>query len=137
MIDLGILLVLHTINGCSTIDYAITSNNLFSDVIYFTVHPLSLLPNHYPISFALRTGKFSIQPNSGGFLNSKPQSFKWHSAAKLSFQTILNSQEIRNRTNNLFHNFDYKWRNAENSEIDNFLQRLMKLSITQLNFVFL
>ena len=65
-----------TYNGCSTVDYAITSNSLFSDVIYFTVHPLSLLSNHCPISFALRTGKFSIQPNSDDFLNSKPQSFK-------------------------------------------------------------
>ena len=60
-------------NGCSTVDYAITSNILFSDVINFTVHPLSLLSNHFPISFALRTGKFSIQTNSDDFLNSKPQ----------------------------------------------------------------
>ena len=58
-----------TYNGCSTVDYAITSNSLFSDVIYFTVHPLSVLSNHCPISFALRTRKFSIQPNSDDFLN--------------------------------------------------------------------
>ena len=110
-----------TYNGCSTVDYAIISNSLFSDVIYFTVHPLSLLSNHGPISFALRTGKFSIQPNSDDFLNSKPQSFKWHSAAKLSFQTILNSQEIINKTSNLLHNFEYKWYDTQNSEIDKFL----------------
>ena len=110
-----------TYNGCSTVDYAITSNSLFSDVIYFTVHPLSLLSNHCPISFALRTGKFSIQPNSDDFLNSKPQSFKWHSAAKLSFQTILTSQEIINKTSNLLHNFEYKWCDTQNSEIDKFL----------------
>ena len=48
-------------NGCNTVDYAITSNGLFSDVIYFTVHRLSLLSNHFPISFALKTGTFSIQ----------------------------------------------------------------------------
>ena len=45
---------------------------------------------------------------------------KWHSAAKLSFQTILNSQEIINRTNNLLHNFEYKWHNTQNYEIDKF-----------------
>ena len=57
-------------------------------LIYFTVHPLSLLSNHCPISFAFGTGKFSIQPKSDDFLNSKPQSFKWHSASKLSFLTF-------------------------------------------------
>ena len=112
-----------TYNGCRTVDYAITRNSLFSDVIYFTVHPLSLLANHCPISFALRTGILNIQPNTDDFLNSKLQSFKWHSAAKLSFQTILNSQEIINRTNNLFHNFEYKWHNTHNSEINKFLTK--------------
>ena len=42
-------------------------------------------------------------------------------AAKLSFQTILNSQEIINKTNNLLHNFEYKWCDTQNSEIDKFL----------------
>ena len=46
-------------NGAIVVGYAVVRHDVFENIIYFTVHPLTLLSNHCHISFALKTTTFT------------------------------------------------------------------------------
>ena len=64
-----------TPKGNSVVDYVILNDDLFNDVVYFKVNPLSYLSGHCPISFALKSGSFCTYTNEDSFLKEKPNSF--------------------------------------------------------------
>ena len=60
-----------TPKGNSVVDYVILNDDLFNDVVYLKVNPLSYLSGHCPISFALKSGSFCRYTNEDSFLKEK------------------------------------------------------------------
>ena len=90
-----------TYNGASVIDYAIVGHDLLENIIYFTVHPLTLSSNHCYISFALKTSTFTTDSSRINFLSDSLQKFKWNEMSKDVFRNTLNSSEIFTSTEQL------------------------------------
>ncbi|KAL9982422.1 hypothetical protein ACROYT_G004461 [Oculina patagonica] len=91
-----------TPNGVSSIDYAIVSEELLTEIIGFVVSPLTDWSCHCLISFVLKSGvhmkpeKTSISP-----LNPLPMSFKWNEIAKTKFLGEMLSQKVSDRIEKL------------------------------------
>ena len=56
-----------TYDGASVVDYAVVGHDVFENIIYFTVHPLTLLSNHCYILFALKTTTFTTDSSRDSF----------------------------------------------------------------------
>ena len=94
-----------TYNGAIVIDYAIVGHDVLENIIYFTVHPLTLLSNHCYISFALKTTTFRTDSSRVNFLSDSSQKFKWNEMSKDMFRNTLNSSEIFTSTEQLINKF--------------------------------
>ena len=80
--------------GNSVIDYVILNDDLFNDVVYFKVNPLSYLSGHCPVSFALKSGSFCRYTNEDSFLKEKPNSFIWDVSSEQKFSKIAGSDDV-------------------------------------------
>ena len=84
-----------TPKGNSVVDCVILNDDLFDDVVYFTVNPLSYLSGHCFISFALKSGSFCCRyTNEDSFLKEKPNSFILDVSSKQKFSKIAGSDDI-------------------------------------------
>ena len=89
----------------SVVDYAIVGHDVLENIIYFTVHPLTVLSNHCYISFALKTTTFTTDNSRDNFLSDSLQRFKWNEMSKDMFRNTLNSSEIFTSTEQLINEF--------------------------------
>ena len=94
-----------TCNSASVVDYAIVGHDVLENIIYFTVHPLTLLSNHCYISFALKTTTFTTDNSRDNFLSDSLQRFKWNEMSKDMFRNTLNGSEIFTSTEQLINEF--------------------------------
>ena len=97
MAELGVtgLVILHVLHMMVlvVVDYVIVGHVL-ENIIYITVHPLTLLSNHCYISFSLTTTTFTTDSSGVNFLSDGLQKFKWNEMSKDMFRNTLNSSEI-------------------------------------------
>ena len=83
-----------TPKGISVVDYVILNDDLFNDVVYFKVNPLSYSSGHCPISFALKSASFCRYTNEDSFLKEKPNSFICDVSSKQKFSKIAGSDVV-------------------------------------------
>ena len=127
-----------TYNGASVVDYAIVGHDVSENIIYFTVHPLTLLSNHCYISFALKTTTFTTDSSRVNFLSDSLQKFKWNEMSKDMFRNTLNSSEIFTSTEQLINKFCDLSRAPEQINVDEMISstnsiivRVAKSCLTQ------
>ena len=58
MLDVGTNIL--GVRRASVVDHAVIGHDMFQNIIYFTVHPLTLLSNHCCILFVLRPNTFQL-----------------------------------------------------------------------------
>ncbi len=88
-------------NGCSTIDYIISSCELLTDIQHMCVYPLSVLSDHCQLGVVLKT-KFHSNPClPKPKLDRFPHSIKLNEEHKQNFVEILSNSEIANKLTKL------------------------------------
>ena len=93
-----------TYNGAGVVDYTVVGH-VFENIVYFTVHLLTLLSNHCYISFALKTTTFTTDSSRDNFLSDSLQKFKWNEMSKEMFMNTPNLSEIFTSTEQLINKF--------------------------------
>ena len=89
----------YTVNGCSTVDYAIVSRNLLSSVKFFCTTDLNYLSDHVQIYFVLsckRYCKNNIYKKEISHFQ-KCQTYKWTDQSRNKMVEILNTEELKNK----------------------------------------
>ena len=108
-----------TYNGASVVDYAIMGHDVLENILYFTVHPLTLLSNcHCYISFALKTTAFKTDSSRVNFLSDNLQKFNWNQVSKDMYRNNLYSSEIFTSTEQLINIFCDLKRAPEQINVD-------------------
>ena len=88
-----------TPNGVSSIDYAVVSEKLLTEIMGFVVSPLTDWSCHCLISFVLKS-EVRVKPKkSPSQLHPLPVSFKWNNILKTRFLDELSSQQVVDRLN--------------------------------------
>ena len=88
-----------TPNGVSSIDYAVVSEELLTEIMGFVVSPLTDWSCYCLISFVLKSGVRVKPKKSLSPLHPLPVSFKWNNIFKTKFLDELSSQQVVDRLN--------------------------------------
>ena len=87
-----------TVNGCSTVDYAVLSESLLSSVKCFCTCDLSYLSDHVPIYFVIKCNVYCnqsfVQKNKTTSLRPfDSPNYKWTEQSKFKLYEVLNSED--------------------------------------------
>jgi hypothetical protein len=114
----------HKYNGSSTVDYAIVSEPMMENILYFHVsRQLSDLSDHCQISLCIKYIAVKRETNTKVPLTELPNSFKWNQESKFKFQQALNSVTLQEKTNQLLNSTFYE----EQADVEEAVKKLNQI----------